>query len=321
MSGWLSRRARAICAVVLSSLIVLVAGGSPAQADDLPPYPVSYNFLENSIKYGALPSAPGMNLWDCRPSAAHPNPVVLVHGTAGSAAGNWGTLSAVLANEGYCVFALTYGESTYLKPTRAPIGGLQPMDQSAVQLAAFVDQVLAATGAPKVDIVGHSQGTIVPNYSAKFLDGAPHIDRYVSLSPVWHGGGTPLSGQLLTLGAAYGFDPSAVMPVGGFAPQVADSGPFITKMREGGVAVPGITYTNIVTKYDEVVVPYTSGVEDGMVNIVLQDVCSQDFSEHVQIPSSPNAVRLVLNALDPAHAQPVACRLVLPLNGFVTPLA
>jgi triacylglycerol lipase len=316
------RRRRSLLALgaFLSAAPLILTSGT-ALAADVPKYPVNYNFLENSIKYGALPSAPGMNIWTCRPSQAHPRPVVLVHGTAGSAAGNWGTLSAVLANEGYCVFALTYGESIYLKPTRVPVGGLQPMEQSAAQLATFIDKVRAATGSEKVDIVGHSQGTLVPDYYAKFLDGGKYIDHYVGISPAWHGVGTPLSGQLLLYGAAYGFDPSAVLPIGGFAPQLADGGPFLTKLRQGGVAVPGISYTNIVTKYDELVVPYTSGIEAGMENIVLQDVCAQDFSEHVQIPSSPNVVRLVLNALDPAHAQPVKCRLVLPLNGFVTPLA
>lgn len=305
-----------IWVALMGVLLASFAGLPNAHAADGPPYPVSYNFLDNSFTYGYLPSAPGMNIWTCEPSAAHPNPVVLVHGTAGSAAGNWGTLSAVLANNGYCVFAPTYGLVAELGGN-VPIGGLTRMEDSAEEVKDFVERVRAATGAAKVDIVGHSQGTLVPNYYAKFLGGGPYIDRYVSLSPVWHGvGPTSLFGQLQTYGAAYGFDAAQVLPYAGFAPELAPDSPFMTKMREGDVAVPGITYTNIVTKYDQLVVPYTSGIEEGMTNIVLQDVCAQDYSDHVQIPSSPNAVGLVLNALDPAHAQPVSCHRVLPANGF-----
>ena len=94
--------------------------------------------------------------------------------------------------------------------------------------------------------------------------------------------------------------------------------PFLTKLRSGGTpAVPGITYTNIVTKYDELVSPYTSGIEAGMTNIVVQDQCGLDFTEHFEIASDPVGAADVLNALDPAHPRPVPCRLVLP---FVGPL-
>src|ERR1700743_3507859 len=54
---------------------------------------------------------PGGNNIFCRPSAAHPYPVVLVHGTAEDEGSNWVTLAPLLANAGYCVFALNYGET------------------------------------------------------------------------------------------------------------------------------------------------------------------------------------------------------------------
>ncbi|TQL68982.1 lipase (class 2) [Nocardioides albertanoniae] len=308
-------RRTTIITTTLALLMVWFTGSAAQAADE--PHPVNYNFLENAAMYGAQPSAPGQNIWSCKPTEAHPRPVVLVHGTAGSAAGNWGTLSAVLANAGYCVFALTYGENPALTSSPVPVGGMNKMEDSAVELDAFVDKVLKATGTSKVDLVGHSQGTLMPAYYAKFLDGAAKIDHYVSLAPVWHGGGVSTLGQLMVAGAAYGFKAEDVLPIAQFGPEVISGSPFMNKIREGGAAVAGVRYTNIVTKYDEVVVPYTSGIEPGMKNVVLQDHCAKDYSDHLQIPSSPNAIRLVQNALDPAHAEPVECRRVLPVNGFV----
>jgi hypothetical protein len=47
----------------------------------------------------------------------------------------------------------------------------------------------------------------------------------------------------------------------------------------------------------------------------MQDVCAQDLTDHLGVAYDPNAMRLVLNALDPAHAQPVVCRPYTPLGG------
>ena len=99
-------------------------------------------------------------------------------------------------------------------------------------------------------------------------------------------------------------------------PELLAGSAFYAKLRSGGTpAVKGITYTNIVTKYDELVVPYTSGIQAGMRNIVVQDQCALDFSEHFEIAADPIAAADVLNALDPAHPRPVPCRLVLPFVG------
>jgi triacylglycerol lipase len=90
--------------------------------------------------------------------------------------------------------------------------------------------------------------------------------------------------------------------------------PFLAHL--GDVKVPGITYTNIVSTHDELVVPYTSGIEPGMTNIVLQKQCHLDLTDHFEIVSDPVAAVDVLNALDPQHPRPVPCRLVLPFEGL-----
>ncbi|WP_310964166.1 esterase/lipase family protein [Nocardioides terrisoli] len=308
----------------LAAAVLVMAGvlsGGPADAAAAP-YPVSYNFLQNTFTTNTAASAPGENIWSCRPTARHPRPVILVHGTGGNAATNWATYAALLANHGYCVFALTYGVSPTLSASPVAIGGMGRIEDSAQELKDFVAKVLRRTGATRVDLVGHSQGTLMPDYYVKFLGGARFVDHYVSLAPVWHGEGVSALGQLMSAGAAYGFDAAKTVPVCAACPEMVNGSPFMQQMRSGryGVAVPGVKYTNIYTRYDDVVIPYTSGIEPGhpnMTNILLQSRCANDFSDHLEIASSPNAAQIVLNTLDPAHAQPLRCRLTLPVNGFV----
>jgi triacylglycerol lipase len=239
--------------------------------------------------------------------------VVLVHGTAGNKNTNWQTYAPLLANNGYCVFALTYGVQPGTPLPFNQLGGADKLENSAAELKAFVDKVLAATGAAKVDIVGHSQGTLMPDYYVKFLGGAAKVDKYISLAPLWHGSNAGGVNMERYATAAFGFAPTDL-----FAPSLAEMGTgsaFLTKLRAGGVAVPGVHYTNIATKYDELVVPYTSGIEPGMTNIVLQDQCALDHTDHFEMAADPIAAVDVLNTLDPAHPRPVPCKLVLPFIG------
>ncbi len=147
-------------AVTAASLLLL-----PAAASAAPPYPVSFNFLDAIAAQGANPDGPppGANDFNCKPSAAHPQPVVLAHGLMANKTVNWHTMSPLLANDGYCVFALTYGQRPEIDFGVYKPGGLKKMEVSAGQLSEFVDEVLAATGASKVDIVGHSEGSLMPN--------------------------------------------------------------------------------------------------------------------------------------------------------------
>lgn len=304
-------------ASLLACVVVAAVGlSSPAGAAQHR-YPVPYSFLTTFVPNGAWSAVhrdadpPGANDWTCKPSAVHPRPVVLVHGTFANKYDNWPTFAPLLANNGYCVYALNYGVLPTAKWPLNLMGGLDRIETSAQQLSAFVDKVLAATGASKVDIVGHSQGTFMPDYYARFLGGAHKIDKYVSLAPLWHGTNALGMASFAQLAKRLGLPPPSYgMPA---IPEMAAGSDFVAKLRSGGgPAVPGISYTNIITKYDELVVPYTSGIEPGMRNIVVQDQCPIDFTEHGQIAADRVAAADVLNALDPAHPRPVPCVLVLP---------
>ncbi|MFF5706312.1 esterase/lipase family protein [Streptomyces sp. NPDC012794] len=250
-------------------------------------------------------SAPssGWNNWSCKPSAAHPRPVVLVHGTFGNSVDNWLGFAPYLVHRGYCVYSLDYGQL----PGVPFFNGLGPIEKSAGQLDAFVDKVLASTGAAEADLVGHSQGGMMPRYYLKFLGGAAKVNALVGLAPDNHG--TTLSGLTQLLPYFPGAEHLISTATPGLADQIAGSA-FQQKLNEGGDTVPGVKYTVIATRYDQVVTPYRSAFLDGpdVRNVVLQDLCALDLSEHVTIGLTDRiAWHEALNALDPAHAERTTC--------------
>ncbi|MBT2406425.1 MULTISPECIES: triacylglycerol lipase [unclassified Streptomyces] len=256
-----------------------------------------------SAAQAATAPSSGWNNWSCKPSAAHPRPVVLVHGTFGNSVDNWLGLAPYLVHRGYCVYSLDYGQL----PGVPLFNGLGPIGKSAGQLDVFVDKVLASTGAAKTDIIGHSQGGMMPHYYLKFLGGADKVNALVGLAPDNHG--TTLLGLTQLLPFFPGAEDLISSATPGLADQIAGS-PFITKLNAGGDTVPGVKYTVIATKYDEVVTPYQSQFLDGpnVRNVVLQDLCLLDLSEHVAIGLTDRiAWHEALNALDPAHAERTTC--------------
>lgn len=250
-------------------------------------------------------SAPstGWNDYSCRPSAAHPRPVILVHGTLGNSVDNWLSLAPYLEDRGYCVFSLDYGQLDGV-----PVFyGLGPIDKSAEQLSAFVDKVLAATGAAKADLVGHSQGGMMPRYYLKFLGGAAKVNALVGLAPDNHG--ATLSGLTNLLPYFPGAEDLIKATTPGLADQIPGSA-FLAKLNAGGDTVSGVHYTVIATKYDEVATPWQSQYLSGsdVDNVLLQDLCPLDLSEHVAIGLFDRiAFHEVANALDPAHATATTC--------------
>ncbi|MFH9085484.1 MULTISPECIES: alpha/beta fold hydrolase [unclassified Streptomyces] len=245
----------------------------------------------------------GWNDYTCKPSAAHPRPVVLVHGTLGNSVDNWLGLAPYLQTRGYCVYSLDYGQL----PGVPLFHGLGPIDKSAGQLAAFVDKVLAATGAAEADLVGHSQGGMMPRYYLKFLGGAAKVNALVGIAPDNHG--TDLDGLTHLLPYFPGAEDLLKATTPGLADQITGSA-FLTKLNAGGDTVPGVRYTVIATRYDEVVTPWRTQYLSGsdVHNVLLQDLCPLDLSEHLAIGLFDRiAFHEVANALDPAHATATTC--------------
>ncbi|MFH9014262.1 esterase/lipase family protein [Streptomyces sp. NPDC017943] len=256
----------------------------------------------STARAAGAPSS-GWNDYSCKPSAAHPRPVVLVHGTLGNSVDNWLGLAPYLQVRGYCVFSLDYGQLEGVPFFH----GLGPVEKSAHQLRDFVDRVLTATGAAETDIVGHSQGGMMPRWYLRFLGGADKVNALVGIAPSNHG--TDLNGFTALLP----YFPGAADLLSKNTPALADQvtgSDFLRRLNAGGDTVPGVRYTVIATRYDEVVTPWRSQylTGPGVRNVLLQDLCPVDLSEHVVIGLTDRiAFHEVANALDPARATPTTC--------------
>ena len=254
-----------------------LGAAAPAQAADDQP----------RSSYPSLDRDPvGANEWTCRPTAERPFPAVIVHGTFGDRASLLDALSYSLKADGYCVFSLDYGNRA-----------TGPIEDSAAQLSDFVDRVLAATGASRVSMVGHSQGGMMPRFYIKYLGGDGKVEDLVGLSASNHG---------TTVGSGSGSGSTS----GCEACDQQAAGSDLLQALNSPDETPGdVDYTQVVTEYDEVVVPYTSGflTGDRSTNITLQDHCAADTADHVSIPMDRQAIAWVLEAFDRAGpADPTA---------------
>ncbi|WP_025854575.1 triacylglycerol lipase [Pseudomonas sp. CHM02] len=267
----------------------------------------------------AYASPPGSNDWSCQPSTSHPRPVVLVHGTFENMDNNWTLLSAELKSNGYCVYALNYGGTPL---SLGVFYGLAAVKDSAQELSHFIEKVRTNTGADKVDIVGHSQGGMMPRYYIKSLNGAGKVGTLVGIASSNHG--TTWSGlasladnfpDILNIAKWLAASVSITLQqaFGIIAPSTTDQtvgSAFLADLNGGGDTFPGVVYRVIATRLDEVVTPYQSAFLTGpaVTNILLQDQCAADISGHIAAATVDGITRRnVLNALDPAHAVPPTC--------------
>jgi triacylglycerol esterase/lipase EstA (alpha/beta hydrolase family) len=312
-----ARLSAVVALAAAGALAATAATGGVARASTLP---VNYDFIAAATTSALAPTTPppGANNFACQPSAAHPYPVILVHGTFANMDDNWQAASPVLVNHGYCVFAFNYGGAS---PT-SPIQGTGDIAAGARTLAAFVTTVLAATGAAKVDLVGHSQGGMMPRYYLTFLGGAAKVDKFVAFAPSNYGttldGLTTLAGLL----GASGLINAGLGAVCGACVEQEQGSSFLAALN-AQPTVAGVGYTVIESTGDEVVTPYTNAflpAAPNVTNITVQRQCLLDGSDHVEIASDPIALADMLNALDPAAPVRVPCLVVLPLTGPVGPV-
>lgn len=255
----------------------------------------------------------GANDFKCKPKPGQ-LPLILLSGTGEDAFKVWADWSPRFKAAGYCVFAPNLNTATFndsFTYTGDIIG-------SAEAFGKFVQLVLRATGAPKVDVIGHSQGAgALPLAYIKWFDGAKYMNKLIGVGPANHG--TTFMGADTLYKAVDGentIDPTLVkINMQGWTQQLV-SNKFDKQLDADNIDLGDVQYTTILTKYDEIVTPYTSGYlkQPGVQNIVVQDVCKNDFTDHLSFSYDPVAFQIALNALrgiDPTTN--VKCEFVPPL--------
>lgn len=164
----------------------------------------------------------------------------------------------------------------------------------------------------KVDIIGHSQGGMVPRWALKFWpDTRGEADDLIGLAPSNHG----------TLD-------SAVVCATGCGPAFRQQGMgshFLKALNSGPETYPGISYTQVASRYDEVVTPNigqhgSSFLHTGsgqIANVQTQSVCPLNVSEHLTTGTSdPVGYTAVVDALThPGPANPTR----LPKSACASP--
>jgi triacylglycerol esterase/lipase EstA (alpha/beta hydrolase family) len=274
---------------------------------------VSYSFpnaMAQSLATGAAAPA-GANRLFCSTSSKYPRPIVLVHGTVENQRSNWNALAPTLKNDGACVYTLNYGAGAF---TLGQFYGLDTVASGAGELKNYIALIKAWTGRSKVDIVGHSQGGVVARYYVQELGGASSVENVVSISAPHKG--TTMSGIAKIADVVPGL---ADVFVFSWCKSCADQieGSALVKKLNSKAPTASVKWTNIATKYDEIVTPYTNAFLSGsnVTNITLQDGCSLDYSEHLAISYSQRAIWNVRKALNPGTSGTAPCTKSLPLIG------
>lgn len=295
MTRKLSRKVtvRTAAVAAMAAAGMLASAAAPASASTLPEGGVASAIANYALAPNALA---GGNDWSCKPTVAHPNPVILVPGTFTNMGSSFVKTAPALKNAGYCVYSLNYGFD-FLSLGRA--SGLAPVSTSVQQLANFVTKVRSSTGAAKVDLVGWSQGGLLPIDYIKRYGGANQVAHYVGWAQ--NSNGTTVDGITSfasALGVA-GFPGLAFGAIG--MPGVRDQlvGSAYLNGLNGNPGLPaGPKYLSIMSSHDEVVTPFTNAALPApATNNVLQDYCPTDQTGHIGLTFDDPTLQLTMNFL------------------------
>lgn len=227
--------------------------------------------------------------WRARPTKDRPWPVILVHGT-GASAGYFQELGAELRHDGWATFAVSYGHRA-----------TDPLASSAAQVGAYIDAVLAATGADQAVVIGHSQGGVLPRWWMRHGGGAGKIRHLVTLGAPHHGtthGG--IVAQALTGEVGRRMADSIIdswFGPAGFE-QIHGSD-FLAAINDDGDTEAGMSYTCIATHYDAVVQPpetaflHTDRESARVRNVWVQDLDPTSVVSHDNLPRDRRVRQLV----------------------------
>ena len=279
-----------------------LVGGGPAYAGGQGDLTVAYGVLNGLSFFNPQKPPPGANLpiEESNVTAEHPLPIILLNGTTATQGTNWSVGAPVLANAGYNVYTFNYGNVT--GDPNSPIQATGDIAKSADELDAEIDRVREETGADKVILIGHSQGGgILPAY---YINSDPEraakVSQVIGIAPSNHG--TDFNG-LVGLFNVPVLGPLTVAFVNAIGPafiQQTVGSDFQDVVYGQQDTNPNVRYTNIITRNDEIVTPYTQQALEGdnVTNIVLQDRYPGYFAGHLGVVLSPQVWDIVLAELE-----------------------
>lgn len=142
----------------------------------------------------------------------------------------------------------------------------------------------------RISLVGHSQGGMIGRWSLKWWpDTRRMVKDYVGLASSNHG----------TEAARPQCEGARSCTAAEWQQRTGSN--FLGALNAGPETFRGISYTEIATRYDEVVVPHTStflaGPRRRVTNTTAQDACPTDTSEHFAMAVSIGAWLIALDAL------------------------
>ncbi|MBV8429516.1 MAG: hypothetical protein JO244_00010 [Solirubrobacterales bacterium] len=287
----LRRRGPVIVGVVLAWLVLAAA----AAADSDPYAPLDRPGPGLSVPASQLQSALSCTTGiqgDGR------NPILLVPGTNLDPGPNysWNYERAFTAlHWPYCTITLPYHT----------MGDIQ----TAGEYIVYALRSMAQMSGHKVDVLGYSQGGMVPRWALRFWpDTRGLVNDLVGIDPSNHG---TLDAQV----ACQAQCPPAFW-------QQATAAHFIQALNSRAETFAGIHYTDIYSRTDEIVVPNldaqgSSSLHTGsgqIANIAVQQICPGDTSDHLAMGTyDPVAYALAVDAFsheglaDPSRISPLVC--------------
>ena len=252
------------------------------------------------------------NDYNCK-SSIHPNPIILLHGMLSNPSKDLKPLQKDLNSRGYCTFAVKYGEHV-----ETPwIGGVTDMRQSSNTIADFILDVVKRTGAPKVDIVGHSEGGVMSLYvPMTHKDVSAHVERIIALGPAVHGAQYYGLTSLSYSGEVSRYVVSQILHLIGCAAcdDMATGGNIYNDFKAASKIVQsGNKVTIVMSKSDTLVSSDRSIInEPGVNDIFVQDFCPEDKVGHSGLAQDTGIWDMIRNILaDNVHG-PVTCTQGLP---------
>ncbi|BCJ40976.1 hypothetical protein GCM10010168_47250 [Actinoplanes ianthinogenes] len=188
-------------------------------------------------------------------------PVLLIHGTTSNSRANFSwNWARAFDREGraHCEIDL-------------PDSGNGDIQVAAERVTHAIRHLHRAAGA-KIDLVGHSQGGMIGRWALKYHpDTRRMVDDYVSLAASNHGTrefDVQCAAQTVCSAAYW---------------QQRAGSAFLSALNRGPQTWPGIDYTQLYTRYDEIILSYRRSAlppARNVSNVAVQELCPAETVEH-----------------------------------------